>query len=485
MSIFEDIFGTIGKAVQKPQSVTMGIWNELGGSADDARDFMRKYEYALVDDTPENASRYEQAKRMVGSSDSGVEGPTLSAGNILHGAVQGAKSNITPSDTLTAADQGNPVLNMLANTFVDPLMVTGGSGVAGKVPGRAGQLLESATTVGKLGEGASKADKAAQAARYLYQGMLSTSNMGNPMAGVAVAGLLPVAERGAGKLFAKLGTKAAGELVGNDAVEQLSRTGLDKIESEYQTALQALSRDMPEASMLQPGRVAEGNGFSVQAKGGPVELFRGTGDPVADEARAYLTYNPSADAADVLFDVPGVKGMDHAASVIERAKAAVDKSGIPLNDRAALFNKKLMDDLGWSGQLVDTWRLPPGLPEAPVARPMSATTSTAIERFQPELGPLSINEAPTAYGAMDISQFGPKPSMLPPGVDATPMPAGVQPGDTSPFVSRPRGVNPDVEMLKQVLSDALLEAEKRRRGAPALNRGMSAEEELLFKLAGG
>ena len=146
-----------------------------------------------------------------------------------------------------------------------------------------------------------------------------------------------------------------------------------------------------------------------------------------------------------------------------------------------------MDDLGWSGQLVDTQapRLDRMLNAAPTATPMGPVPKgTAVEQYIQELGPLPIQQTPTGYGAMNIEQFGPKPQALPAPMGGEPIPVGpgIQPGQTSPFVSRPRGMDPDVEMLKQILADAI----RQRNKAPlALNAGRSPQEELLFKLAGG
>ena len=485
MSFLEDVFGTINKVVQKPQSIAMGMFNEASGQADDLRDFMRQYEYALVDDTPENAAKYAEAQRIVGSSEapqgaSGV-GALVNPSQLIAGAVQGAKTNVTPSDMLMQEGLNNPVLNVAADVLIDPTLALGG--VGSKAPGAAGKLAQSATTFGKLGEGAGKADKAAQAARYLYQGMLAGG--GDPLLGAGIAGIMPAGERVVGKLAGKLvsraGTEIADDLVGQGTEKAMSRTGLDKLEADYQDALRVLGRDMPDAPLARPGVPVEGPGFTMQTRGGAVEPFRGTGDPMADRARAYLAFNPQADAGDILFDVAGT-GMSDAQRILERAKSGVDKSSIPLSDRGALFNKKLMDDLGWEGQLTDTWAQP-ALGPAPVATPMPATTSQALERFTPELGPLPIQPAPTAYGAMNIQQFGPKPSAL--GAAPTPfeMPAAPPVGASSPYV---RGSGVDVEVLKQALNDALLRAEKAKQGGSlALNRGMSAEEELLLKLAGG
>ena len=490
MSILEDIFGTVGKVVQKPQSIAMGMFNEASGQADELRDFMHKYEYALVDDTEENAAKYAEAQRIVSSSatqdNSGV-GALVNPAQLLGGAVQGAKENITPSDMLVQSGINNPVGNVAADVLLDPTLALGG--VGSKLPGTAGKLANSATTFGKLGEEAGKADKAAQAARYLYQGLMAGG--GDVSTGLGVAGLMPVGERVAGrvgaKLFSRAGTQIADDLVGNGLDKKFTQTGLDKVESEYQNALRLLGQDMPEASLLGKGVDVEGPGFSMQSKGNLPVPYRGTGNPTVDEARAYLSATPGADAADVLFDVPGVGSMDQATEVLRAAKAGVDKSSIPLSDRGALFNKQLMDDLGWDGQLVDTQapRLDRMLSPAPTATPMGAAPKgTAVEQYIQELGPLPIQQTPTGYGAMDIQQFGPKPQALPAGVGGEPIPVGpgIQPGQTSPFVSRPPGMDPDVEMLKQVLADAL----RQRNKAPlALNAGRSPQEELLFKLAGG
>lgn len=405
--------------------------------------------------------------------------------------IKGLKGGLRPSDVALAnggTQQSTAAAEFLrgigelgTDVIYDPGILMGGA--ATKLPGRTGQLASSATTFGKLGEGAGKADKAAQAARYLYQGMLAGG--GDPMVGLGVAGLMPVGERVAGrvagKLLSRAGTEIADDLVGQGTEKAMSRTGLDKLEADYQDALRVLGRDMPEAPLARPGVPVEGPGFTMQTRGGAVEPFRGTGDPMADRARAYLAFNPQADAGDILFDVAGT-GMSDAQRILERAKSGVDKSGIPLSDRGALFNKKLMDDLGWEGQLTDTWAQP-ALGPAPVATPMPATTSQALERFTQELGPLPIQPAPTAYGAMNIQQFGPKPSAL--GAAPTPfeMPAAPPVRASSPFV---RGSGVDVEVLKQALNDALLRAEQaKQKGSLALNRGMSAEEELLLKLAGG
>lgn len=482
MSILEDIFGGIQKGLQKPQSIAMGVFNEVGGNADEARDFMRKYEYALVDDTPENAAKYEQASRMVGSSEApqGASGVNalVNPSKLLSGAVQGAKGNITPSDVLQQEGMNNAVLNPAADILLDPTLAVGLGGKAGSMP----KLAESAMTFGKLGEGAGKADKAAQAARYLYQGMLAGG--GDALTGLGVAGLMPVAERGAGKVAAKLfsraGTQIADDLVGEGVESTLSRRGIDQIENEYQQALQMLGRDMPEAPLVRPGQTVEGPGFSMRAEGGgAVVPYKGTtGNPVADEARAYLAANPQADAADVLFDIPGVGGMDQATDVLRMAKSGVDKSGIPLSDRGALFNKKLMDDLGWDGALVDTWKQP-ALPAAPTSTPMDVTTSRAVMPFQEQLGQLPIQKLPESLMAPTRPYSPPAPGMLNAGPESIPMgPVST----SSPYVSRPRGMNPDVELLKEALQNAIME---RNKPSLALNRGMSAQEELLRKLAGG
>lgn len=497
MSILEDIFGGIQKGLQKPQSVAMGVFNELSGGADDARDFMRKYEYALVDDTPENAAKYAEAQRLVGSSE-GVGGSGAGAivnpGQLISGAVQGAKSNITPSDLMMQEGVNSRILNPAVDILVDPLNAVGvgGKGAAAttkalglvdegfKMP----KLAESAMTFGKLGKDAGKADKAAQAARYLYQGMLAGG--GDPLWGAGIAALLPGAERGAGlvagKLFSRAGTQIADDLVGEGAENALSRRGLDQIEEEYQNALRVLGQDMPEAQVARLGVPVEGPGFTMQTRGGAIVPYKSqTGNPIADEARAYLAYNPQADAADMIWDIPGVKGMNQATDVLRLAKSSVDKSGIPLSERGALFNKKLMDDLGWDGQLVDTWAQP-SLSAAPTATPMQATTSKAVVPFQEQLPPLDIQKLPESLMAPTRPYTPPTPGALPAAPQAMPMGAGIPEGATSPYVSRPRGVDPDVELIKQALQNAILE---RNKPSLALNRGMSPQEELLLKLAGG
>lgn len=406
--------------------------------------------------------------------------------------LKGLKGGLRPSDVMTTnygranESTGTTIARGLgeiaADVLYDPTILAGGG--ATKLAGKPGELAKAASTFGKLGKEAGKADRAAQAARYLYQGMMASS--GDPLQGVAIAALLPGAERGAGlvagKLFSRAGTQIADNLVGEGAESALSRRGLDQIEEEYQNALRVLGQDMPEAPMARQGVSVEGPGFTMQTRGGAIEPYKSqTGNPIADEARAYLAYNPQADAADIIWDIPGVKGMNQATDVLRLAKSSVDKSGIPLSERGALFNKKLMDDLGWDGQLVDTWAQP-SLSAAPTATPMQATTSKAVVPFQEQLPPLDIQKLPESLMAPTRPYTPPTPGALPAAPQAMPMGAGIPEGATSPYVSRPRGVDPDVELLKEVLQNAIME---RNKPSLALNRGMSPQEELLLKLAGG
>jgi hypothetical protein len=171
MPNFRNPLQLLTDVLQKPQSIAIGALSEVTGSADDARQFVHKYESALVPDTDANWEKYQQAKSLVGDSEA-TGGSITNIGSALQGAIRGAKSNIHPSDVAMNDAASGKILDPIENLAIDPLMFTGGAGSKVLEGTRAGELLKSAGTVGKLGEGANKADKAAQLGRRLYQGAL-------------------------------------------------------------------------------------------------------------------------------------------------------------------------------------------------------------------------------------------------------------------------------------------------------------------------
>lgn len=252
MVSFGGILGGIGDIIQKPQSVFTGAMSELTGTNDELRNFMDKYEYGLVDDTSENAQRYELAKSTVGDAGGGTNTGDSMINKLFRGAQEGVENSIRPSDISIANGTDNGILNPVGDVLVDPVNLIGGS--AGKLPGVAGELATAAGTFGKLGEGAGKAEKAAQAARYLYQGAMAGG--GNPMLGLGISALMPVGERAlgnvAGRLLAKTGTQIAEDIVGQGTETAMSRSGLESLlAGDVPIAQNALGRGA--AGELMPG----------------------------------------------------------------------------------------------------------------------------------------------------------------------------------------------------------------------------------------
>lgn len=423
MGIFEDIIGTAGKVIQKPQSIAMGLVNEVGGSADNMRDFMRKYEYGLVDDTEENSMRYEEAKQMVGDSelnDDPMLGGLLDPTQLVEGVKQGFQGNIRPSDISqfeTENDQGlaSKIGNPIADVVADPLMFAGGLGKAATAGTALAKPVASATTFGKLAEGASKTDKAAQAARYLYQG--SMAGGGNPMLGLGISGLMPLAERGVGRVasrfISKAGTEIADDLVGQGTESAMSRQGIDQVENEYRKALQVLGQDMPEAKMAM-GAV-EGDDFMMKPPPGELELWQpnpmtqpmGEVDDVVAQARQYMQINPDATTSDLLYDIEGVRKSNVRDIMAQAKEGMVDTTRVPYSERGAMFNQRLMEDGMPNVNPAEQLALPPGQQ----AIPLPSESATGVNARN-ELQSMLAREVPDQSPAWPVELFGPKPKML-------------------------------------------------------------------------
>lgn len=486
MSIFGDIFGTVNKVVQKPQSVAMGIINELGGTHDEMRKFIDDYEYARVEDTPQNAAKYEEAKRIVGSSDApngGVNQTMMQ--KLFTGAGLGVQESIRPSDTIDYMNDyqdkgtGMDIAAGVADFLIDPTLLTTGAGkaaantaaevgakalgddVAFKLP----KLVESATTFGKLGKEASNADRLAQTARYLYQGAMIGGD--SPMLTLSSALGIGSGERIAGPLLARF-LNTAGRQTVADAVEEVVGDGTEKALS--RTGKDALAQFAP------PGSGIEGDSFTMlpSMKGreiekwvpNPVEADRLSTDPLVVKARELIQNGEvgtsrAAFASDmdlrpnraneVMTALANEGTVGPASGGLGRREILnIDRTRVPYSDQGALFDNELM---------MNPPSLPPvgaqgALPPAPTAMPMQATTSKTVAIPQQELPPLNIQRLPEELMAPAWPVRPPTRQALNAAPEAIPV---GPPGPTSmPYVSRPPGMSPDMQMLDTYSSQNLV-----------------------------
>lgn len=213
---FSDILKAATNVIQKPQSVSTSILGEISGKYNDDRDFIRQYEEAVVPNTEENAIRYANALRTVGTSgamDTGGINALLSPGALLGSAKRGLTENFRPSEIApsTNPNVANKILGTTENIALDPMMLLSGSGAGSKLTGmlpeggKLAELARGASSVGKI-EDATKLARVGQLGRQAYQATLGAGEYG-PAGVLAATGLIHGGENVAAKYLPKIAMK--------------------------------------------------------------------------------------------------------------------------------------------------------------------------------------------------------------------------------------------------------------------------------------
>jgi hypothetical protein len=396
----------------------------------------------------------------------------------LNALARGARGGLTPSQLMRErasegelaqleGSTGGQVLAGIggnaADLFLDPTMAASGTV---QLPGKLGKLAKAAGTFGELGEDATKATRAAQAARRLYQGALLSG--GDPGAALGAAFLVGGAEKYGGRLIGKLGVEAAEDMVGKSRIErELDGPALQKVQEEYEAAVDLLNRNVEGDGwrMLDPAR-NERNPLAVERwQPGAVNPAVPPSDhPVVRKAREMLLGGKAgttdeALAADLF---PGksksaVKEWDRflwqgeAGGVLNQ----LEREGVlGPRERGALGRRPVMggnridrtqvgDPFAGAGARFNEELLSQGMP-VPSSQlgigPGQAGVGSGLER----LDIANLERVPTQTGGeaesfMKLLQGQAEPG----GSRAT----------AQPFVPRMEGMEPDIEMLRQMAQE--------------------------------
>lgn len=256
------MLGGIGEIIQKPQSLMMGAFNELAGTADEDRKFIDAYEYGEVDDTTENAKRYELAKMRVGDSSGQNASGLFSGGGLFQGFKEGLDNQLRPSDYIPDENIGGKIAGTAADIFIDPTVLAGGllkgTTVAddlAKSSPKLAHLLEAAQSTGKL-EKADLAGRAAQFGRRTLQGTLAT---GDPLTGLGAGQLIGVGERGLTSAISRALARGVGE-----KSDELIKGVADVAEE----AVPTQGRLFEDVAFPEDGRLFDPNDLSKMPTGG-------------------------------------------------------------------------------------------------------------------------------------------------------------------------------------------------------------------------